>query len=291
MINRRLFLRSLVAAALFPVNGRAASGADFQEYRFNHRRVFRIDAVAGPSIVLLHELPGMTPDDMALARRLASKGFTVHLPLLFGEPGQDSFISGYFQSCAYGEFECARLSARSPILDWLDPFCRHVIATSRGPVGVIGMCLTGALPIALLNTGIEAAVLCQPTLPFNLLMRRPFGEQKSDLGVAPGDLDNALKKSKVPLLAMRYASDALCPHERMQTLRTTFNQRIATIEIQGGDGHSTLAGDFDRKAFADTIKYLTARLRFPRVAQDMALARLEGKKCRITDQGEWRAAE
>jgi hypothetical protein len=42
----------------------------------------------GPDVLLMHELPGMTPQFIGLARTIADAGFTVHLPLLFGEPGE-----------------------------------------------------------------------------------------------------------------------------------------------------------------------------------------------------------
>ena len=62
--------------------------------------------------------------------------------------------------------------------------CRRVSEHARGPVGVIGMCLTGAFPLALLGEGVQAAVLCQPTLPFNALFMRPIGAQRRVLGLA-----------------------------------------------------------------------------------------------------------
>jgi hypothetical protein len=43
----------------------------------------------GPDVLLMHELPGMTPQFINLARTVADAGFTVHLPLFFGEPGQE----------------------------------------------------------------------------------------------------------------------------------------------------------------------------------------------------------
>jgi len=142
------------------------------------RIVLRTGPESGPAVVLLHELPGMSPDDMRLVRRLAQEDFNVYLPLLFGELGQDNFFFGYFQSCFFGEFECSKLSTRSPILGWLETVCKRISESSNGPIGVIGMCLTGIFPLALLRSGVGAAVLCQPTLPFNWLFGRPIGDQK-----------------------------------------------------------------------------------------------------------------
>ena len=49
---------------------------------------------AGPGVVLLPEIPGMTPAVMALADHLVEAGFTVAVPSLFGEPGR-GFSAGY----------------------------------------------------------------------------------------------------------------------------------------------------------------------------------------------------
>ena len=224
--------------------------------------MLRTERVSGTAVILLHELPGMSPDDIQLARRIAKEGFTVYLPLLFGQVGQDSVVSGYFQSCAFGEFECSKLSMRSPILDWLGTVCKRVSDVSNGPIGAIGMCLTGAFPLSLLRERVEAAVLCQPTVPFNFLFGRPISAQKTDIGLSAEDLDVAMK-STIPLLIMRYASDQRCPEERITKLRSIFKQKLADISIPG-QGHSALAGDFNADAFVDTIEYLKVRREAPR---------------------------
>jgi dienelactone hydrolase len=252
-------------------------------------RVYRCKARVGPPILLLHELPGMSPANLSLAHCLAKEGFSVFLPLLFGEPGQDRFFAGYLQSCGYGDFECSALSGGSPILTKLREVLDKLIARERGPVGIIGMCMTGALPIALLGGGVEAAVLCQPTLPFNVFFGRPVGKQKEALGLNDDDINRA-KSLKTPLLALRYATDRLSPAERMNTLRDIFQQRIATIEIGGErQGHSTLAGDLDEDAFADAVNYLKVLLGVEKRSREMKLAKLHGRRCEITAEGQWRA--
>jgi dienelactone hydrolase len=251
--------------------------------------VYRSKAGAGPPIFLLHELTGMSPANLSLAQCLAREGFSIFLPLLFGEPGQDRFFAGYLQSCVCGDFACSALSAGSPIVAKLREVLAELIARERSPVGIIGMCMTGALPIALLGDGVEAAVLCQPTLPFNALFGRPIGRQKEALGLSDDDIDRA-KRSGTPVLALRYAGDQLSPGERMNTLRDIFQQRIATIEIGGEyQGHSTLAGDWDEDAFADAVTYLKVRLGVENRSRAMRLAKLRGRRCEITADGEWRA--
>ncbi len=45
----------------------------------------------GSPVLVLHELPGLSPAALRFGRRLAARGFRVYLPLLFGEPGQDDW--------------------------------------------------------------------------------------------------------------------------------------------------------------------------------------------------------
>ena len=287
----------MVAAAVTPLPGCAprtplmahcsSALCDFTLVKdFSRLKVFRTGPGSGPAVILLHELPGMSPPDMALARCLAREQFTVYMPLLFGEPGQNSVGRGYFQSCWQDDFACSKLSTRSPMLDRLAPLCQDV-AKLGAPVGVIGMCLTGVFPLALVGEGIQAAVICQPTVPFNALLGRPLGEQKRDLGLSAEDLKRALT-STVPVLALRYAGDTRCPPERMRALGATFGRRLARIELSG-PGHSTLAVNFDHEAFADTTTYLKVVLGIERGPRRMSLARLGEAPCEITAERRWRA--
>lgn len=248
---------------------------------------------SGPALIVLHELPGLSPDDIALGRRLAGNGFTVYLPLLFGEKNQNRFAVGYLQSCMTRDFVCSTPSTTSPIVTWVKEVCETIGRRSRGPIGVIGMCLTGTFPLALLGNTVRAAVLCQPTLPFGLLAA-VFGlseRDRHDVGLSQTDLDSA-RASDVPLLALRYLDDWRCPNERMKKLQTLFPGRLAVIEIESrhhpvGGHHSTLAGDCDRDAFADTVAYLGARLGLAREARDMRLAKFQDTACRMTADGRW----
>jgi dienelactone hydrolase len=252
--------------------------------------VYRIGPADGPAVVLLHELPGLTPADILLARRLARQALNVHVPLLFGSFGQDAGLAGFHQACRPGRFECSRLSTRSPILDRLEAVCDRAARESGAPIGVIGMCLTGILPLALLRPGVAAAVLCQPTVPFNsftALVGHPVTrKQQSDLGLAPADMSRALA-SNVPFLAMRFANDKLCPTARMNQLEKLFDRRLARIDLTGAEGHSTLGSSFNQEAFTDAVTYLRARLTKASGAMPMRLATLNGRPCEIAPSG-WR---
>jgi dienelactone hydrolase len=258
------------------------------------RPTYKVRGSSGPAVVVLHELTGLSDHDIALGRRLAGNGFTVYLPLLFGEPGQDRFLKGYFESCVNGPFICSTPSMTSPIVDDVREVC-EAVARRSGPLGVVGMCLTGAFPLALLSRDVRAAVLCQPTLPFGLFAAIVglTERERNDLGLSHPDIERA-RASDVPLLALRYVDDWRCPRERLDSLERTFPGRVARIELTrehhpGGGHHSTLAADCDRTAFADTVAYLRARLGLAREPSAMRLATFERRACRITADGQWEA--
>src|SRR5689334_7192053 len=101
----------------------------------------------GPGVLILHELPGMTPKCIELAERVMNRGYTVYLPLFFGEPGDDSSFQGAIHVtalCVRHEFECFATEKTSPVSKWLRALCRQMKQECGGAgVGAIGMCITG----------------------------------------------------------------------------------------------------------------------------------------------------
>ena len=62
----------------------------FTESTFTHDAVTRpvYRGGSGPGVVVVHEIPGITPLVAAFGRRLIDAGFTVAMPSLVGEPGK-----------------------------------------------------------------------------------------------------------------------------------------------------------------------------------------------------------
>jgi dienelactone hydrolase len=306
-MRRRYFLQVAALTACLPL---AACGnkvarrrfpgrlSDFEEVSGLPFRAFRIGPTTGRTVLVLHELPGLTQDDLALARALGQRGFNVFAPLLFGAPEQDSVTKGYDQACRSKLFACGELSTRSAILDPIDTLCAELAKRGGRTIGVIGMCLTGVFPLALLNdtsgapaNRVAAAVLCQPTVPFTLFPGRPTGSQKDDMGLGQADL-NAATSSSVPFLLVRYVGDGRCPPERVDAFRGRFGSRMAVIDLPGSH-HSSLAGDFDGGAFDDVVSYLTVRFDPAIGPRSMKLARLrpaDPQPCEIGKDGLWHAS-
>jgi dienelactone hydrolase len=262
-------LRLALAAAAWPLSGCGGDNlartrfpgplSDFEPVANMAFPARRIGPAAGRAVVVLHELPGMTKDDLALARGLGRSGFNTYVPLLFGSPEQDDIVSGYKQACEQKLFECGTLSTRNPIQGRIGQFCEEAARQSGHPVGAIGMCLTGILPLALFSRGVGAAVLCQPTVPFTVSLKArgiPSGDQIRDLGLDPGDLKAACD-ADVPFLVVHYVGDKRCPPGRVEKIREVFAGRVATIDL-GGDHHSSLSA-ISTKRRSTMSDYLNVR--------------------------------
>src|SRR5271155_3075191 len=164
---------------------------------------------AGPAVVLMHELPGMSPGCLRAAERIVNCGFKVYLPLFFGHPNQYSVADGVLSTvfCVRHEFNVFTSAGKSPIADWLRELCRLADAQcGQSGVGLIGMCLTGSVVLSvMLEPSVRVPVMCEPALPFF---------HKSALGVPQEDVEQAkLKAVTSPILAFRFETDKISPKE------------------------------------------------------------------------------
>ncbi len=201
----------------------------------------------GPGVLLIHELPGMAPECIDLGRRLADAGFTIFLPLLFGEPGRSRGGLPLLSACVRREFNLWRAGRSSPILDWLRPLSRHLRDESGHPrVGAIGMCLTGGFALTLLlDEWLMAPVISQPSLPFAAPWQRG---KKSALDICPLDLARVKERVEAEdlrLLALRFDGDRVSPPERMFRLKEEFRDRLEIVPAPGNH-HSVLTLHFSQ---------------------------------------------
>lgn len=197
---------------------------------------------SGPGVLLMHELPGMVPQCVDLATMIANRGFTVFMPLMFGEaaaaPAAKSLA---LRVCISREFHCFAQRESSPITRWLRSLCAaRIRPRCPGPgIGAIGMCFSGSFVLSLfVNDQLLAPVLCQPGLPFRSL--KPGAG--AALGVSPEDLQEAVA-SDAPILGFRFDGDKICPKERFETLRSTFGTRFEGHELPGTE-HSVMTLSF-----------------------------------------------
>src|SRR5450432_2536247 len=62
----------------------------------------------GPAVIVIHEIPGITPKVAAFGTKVADLGLTAVLPSLFGQPGRDMsgryVIGSLVHGCVSREF-------------------------------------------------------------------------------------------------------------------------------------------------------------------------------------------
>jgi dienelactone hydrolase len=195
---------------------------------------------SGPGVVVIHEIPGITPQVAAFGRRVAGRGLTAVLPVLFGTPGKPespAYVAREFAwVCISREFACLAKGRSSPVTTWLRALCRDVHGRCGGPgVGVIGMCATGGFALAMMaDPCVLAPVLSQPSLPLPVT-----AAHRAALGVSPEELAAARARCAqgVKILGLRFTGDRLCPRERFDTLEREFGAGFEGIQINSSRGN------------------------------------------------------
>ena len=195
----------------------------------------------GPGVLVMPEMPGITPEVAGFAKRVADAGFHVALVDLFGTPGRPLspgyLLSSIARACISKEFSALASHRSSPVTEWLRVLARDLHERCGGPgVGAIGMCFTGNFALALMmEPALLAPVLSQPSLPFGL-----GAERRRALHITPECLAEVKRRSKeegVGVLGLRFTHDPLCPGERFETLRGELGEGFEGIEIDSSKGN------------------------------------------------------
>lgn len=216
---------------------------------------------SGPGVVVIHELPGMTPEVIAFADEVVDAGHTVVMPHLFGEPGAPvsagRFLKVLPQVCVSREFTKLALHETTPVAGWLRSLARDLHAELGGPgVGALGMCFTGGFALAMMvDESVTAPVVCQPSAPFAIGKKRG-----ADLNLSPGDLDVVKRRAAAgcPVLGLRYRNDA-ATGTRFDTLRRELGENFVAVEFEG-KGHSVLTEHRQQEAVDRVLAFFSERL-------------------------------
>jgi len=228
---------------------------------------------SGPGVIVMHEIPGITPPVARFATIVADAGFTVLMPNLFGTPGRKMTapyaLGQIARACISREFRLFAANATSPIISWLRALCAeaHAELGGRG-VGAIGMCLTGNFALALMiDESMMAPVLSQPSLPAG-----PSRASKRGLHLSKEDLVVVKRRAAagVPLLGLRFTNDPMCPGERFERLREELGPAFEAVEIDSSPGN---AAQIPRTAHSVVTQDLVDQAGHPtRVALDRVLS-------------------
>ncbi len=216
---------------------------------------------AGPGVIVVHEIPGMTPEVIAFGEELVEAGYTVVMPHLFGKPGRAttplSVASSLTQVCVSREFTKLATRQTSPVAGWLRSLARELHAELGGPgVGALGMCFTGGFALAMMvDDSVAAPVLAQPSTPFAVSRSR-----SRDLNLS--DTDLAAVRSRAAdgcsVLGLRYRSDPAVG-KRFERLSEEIGEAFIRVELLGR-GHSTVTTHRSQEAVDAVLSFFDERL-------------------------------
>jgi len=220
---------------------------------------------SGPGVVVVHEIPGITPAVLRFAEEVVDRGFTVVMPSLVGTPGKAPSGGYLAQSmakvCISREFTHWALNQTSPVIGWLRAVARALHDEVGGPgVGAVGMCFSGGFALAMMVDEIMVApVLSQPSLPFAVGKK----ERGADLNLSPDDaLVIARRASEgCQVLGLRFTGDKLVG-DRFASLRALLGDAFLAVELPSAAprDHSVLTEQRDEPSVARVLDFFAEKL-------------------------------
>ncbi|WP_189952378.1 dienelactone hydrolase family protein [Streptomyces roseolus] len=179
---------------------------------------------AGPAVVLMPEMPGISPDVARFARWIRDAGFSVYVPSLFGVDGAyplaEAAGSIVRRACVSAEFRAFAGGGTSPVVAWLRGLAR-VAHAERGGVGVgaVGLCFTGNFALSMtLEPAVVAPVVNHPSLPLDDPEGLELGEEDA-VAVA-----ERVRRDGLKVLAYRFEGDRWCTGRRFAAYRALLGE-------------------------------------------------------------------
>jgi dienelactone hydrolase len=180
----------------------------------------------GPAVIVMTEMPGISPHVARFARWVRDAGFTVYMPSLFGRDGAvpqaEEGAAVFKRACVSAEFRAFASNASSPVTQWLRALARLAHEECGGPgVGAIGMCFTGNFALSMMmEPAMLAPVVCQPSLPL---------DDPAGTNVAADELAavrQRLEREDLSVLAYRFDGDRFCKAERFAAFSQALGERF-----------------------------------------------------------------
>ena len=218
---------------------------------------------SGPGVVVIHELPGMTPDVIAFGEEVVAAGYTVVMPVLFGTPGTTmsfpALTSSLIQVCTSSEFTKLATGKTAP---------DHRLAAQPVPQAA----RRGRRP----RRGGDRDVLHRRLRPRDdgrrvggrarggaagRALRHRQEARGVDLGLSPADQEAVVARANAgcPVLGLRYRDDK-ATGTRFQTLETLLGDNFVGVELDG-KGHATLTEHRQQEAVDRVLAFFGERLR------------------------------
>src|SRR5271165_552695 len=91
----------------------------------------------GPAVIVMTEMPGISPHVARFSRWVRDAGFTVYMPSLFGRdgavPGAEEGAETFRHACMSAEFRALGANSSSPVTVWLRSLARLAHGECAGP--------------------------------------------------------------------------------------------------------------------------------------------------------------
>ena len=202
----------------------------------------------GPAVIVIPEMPGISPQVLGFADRVVALGCSAVLPDLFGTAGRDPLAGStlskglYFGrsvlgACVSREFSAFALGRSSAAVLWLRSLAAREHARCGGPgVGVEGMCFTGGFALAMaVDPLVLAPVMSQPSLPFGI-----SAAHRGNIDCSADDLQRVAARCSregLRVLGLRFKQDPAVPGERFRFLKERLGEGFVAVELPQDSGH------------------------------------------------------
>ena len=217
-----------------------------------------------PGVVIMTEIPGITPLVTRFANEVVDRGFTVVMPSLVGTPGKAPSLpyaaAQMAKVCIAREFTTFALNQTSPIIAWLRALARNLHQEVGGPgVGAVGMCFSGGFALGMMVDDIMLApVLSQPSMPF------PVGASRgADLNLSSDDAAAIAERAAAgcQVLGLRFTDDRAVG-DRFSSLRELLGDAFIAIELPSAKStdHSVLTEQRDDPSVERVLDFFVEKL-------------------------------
>jgi dienelactone hydrolase len=220
---------------------------------FNSREVTLNDVTkvvhvsgVGPAVIVMTEMPGISPYVARFSRWVRDAGFTVYMPSLFGRdgavPDAEEGAAVFRRACVSAEFRAFAGNESSPVTQWLRALAKHAHEECGGSgVGAIGMCFTGNFALTMmLERSVLAPVLAQPSCPL---------DDHAGLDISPAELvavRQRLERDDLTVMAYRFEGDQVCRAERFAALSEALGNRFVGRTLPDSAANPNVSSFFQR---------------------------------------------
>ena len=217
-------------------------------------------AGTGPAVIVMTEMPGISPHVARFSRWVRDAGFTVYMPSLFGRdgavPGAEEGKAIFQRACVSAEFRAFAANQSSPVTRWLRSLARLAHEACGGPgVGAIGMCFTGNFALTMmLEPAMLAPVLCQPSLPL---------DDPAALEIGPDELHavrQRLERDDLTVMAFRFDGDRFCKAQRFAAYAEALGDRFVARVLPDSAANRDSLAPFFEHVVASPHSVVTAHL-------------------------------